>query len=78
MVNQPLVKFLYNIFKSKKFDVRLIGNIGKPPLKEKRIEKNTIFIIEHHLTKYFIINILNRLRSYFKSKYRSFRKAQKY
>ena len=39
-------QILYNIFKSKKFDVRLIGNIGKPPLKEKRIEKNTIFIIE--------------------------------
>ncbi len=39
-------QMLYNIFKSKKFDVRLIGNIGKPPLKEKRIKKNTIFIIE--------------------------------
>ena len=37
---------LYNIFKLKKFDVRLVGNIGKPPLKEKKIKKNTIFIIE--------------------------------
>ena len=37
---------LYNIFKSKKLDVRLVGNIGKPPLKETRIKKQTIFIIE--------------------------------
>ena len=37
---------LYNIFKSKKLDVRLVGNIGKPPLKETRINKETIFIIE--------------------------------
>ena len=37
---------LYEIFKSKKLDVRLVGNIGKPPLKETRIKKKTIFIIE--------------------------------
>ncbi len=37
---------LYNIFKSKKFDTRLVGNIGKPPLKETNIKKKTIFIIE--------------------------------
>ena len=36
---------LYNIFKLKNLDVRLVGNIGKPPLKEKKIKK-TIFIIE--------------------------------
>ena len=27
----------YNIFKSKKFDVRLVGNIGKSPLEEKKL-----------------------------------------
>ena len=37
---------LYNIFKLKKLDVRLVGNIGKSPLQEKKIKKNTIFIIE--------------------------------
>ena len=39
-------QMLYNIFKLKNLDVRLVGNIGKPPLKEKNIKKNTIFIIE--------------------------------
>ena len=37
---------LYNILKSKKLDVRLVGNIGKPPLKETGIKKKTIFIVE--------------------------------
>ena len=39
-------QMLYNIFKLKKLDVRLVGNIGKPPLQEKKIKKNTIFIVE--------------------------------
>ena len=39
-------QMLYNILKLKNLDVRLVGNIGKPPLKEKNIKKNTIFIIE--------------------------------
>ncbi len=39
-------QMLYNIFKSKKKDVRLVGNIGKPPLQEKKIKKDTIFIVE--------------------------------
>ena len=39
-------QMLYNIFKLKNLDVRLVGNIGKPPLKEKKIKKKTIFIIE--------------------------------
>ena len=39
-------QMLYNIFKLQKLDVRLVGNIGKPPLKEKKIKKKTIFIIE--------------------------------
>ena len=30
---------LYNIFKLKKYDVRLVGNIGKSPLKEKKSKK---------------------------------------
>jgi len=37
---------LYSIFKLKKFDVRLVGNIGKSPLEEKKINNKTIFIIE--------------------------------
>ena len=39
-------QMLYNIFRSKKLDVRLVGNIGKSPLKEKKIKSDTIFIIE--------------------------------
>ena len=39
-------QMLYNIFNLRKFDVRLVGNIGKPPLKEKKIRKKTIFVIE--------------------------------
>ncbi len=37
---------LFNIFKSRNLDVRLVGNIGNPPLLEKNIKKRTIFIIE--------------------------------
>ena len=37
---------LYKIFKSKRLDIRLVGNIGKPPLRELNIKKKTIFIIE--------------------------------
>ena len=32
-------QMLYNIFKLKNLDVRLVGNIGKPPLKETKIKK---------------------------------------
>ena len=39
-------QMLYNIFKLKKYDVRLVGNIGRSPLEEKKIKKRTIFIIE--------------------------------
>ena len=37
---------LYEILKSQKLDVRLVGNFGNPPLLEKKIKKQTIFIIE--------------------------------
>ncbi len=39
-------QLLYKIFKSEKADVRLVGNIGKPALKETNIKKKTIFIVE--------------------------------
>ena len=39
-------QILYDIFRSKKLDVRLVGNIGQPPLQEKKIKQNTIFIVE--------------------------------
>ena len=39
-------QMLFNIFKSNKLDVRLVGNIGRPPLVEKDINTKTIFIIE--------------------------------
>ena len=39
-------QMLYDILRIKKKDVRLVGNIGKPPLQEKKIKKNTIFIVE--------------------------------
>ena len=37
---------LFKIFRSIRADVRLVGNIGNPPLKEKKISPQTIFIIE--------------------------------
>ncbi len=39
-------KLLYDVLKRHKKDVRLIGNIGKPVLSEKKINKNTEFVIE--------------------------------
>ena len=39
-------QMLFKIFKSNYKDVRLVGNIGNPPLFEKNIKKKTIFIIE--------------------------------
>ena len=39
-------QMIYEIFKSNKFDIKLVGNIGKPPLQERNISKRTIFIIE--------------------------------
>ena len=39
-------RMIYDIFKSNNFDVKLVGNIGKPPLEEKNISKRTIFIVE--------------------------------
>ena len=38
-------QMLYNIFNLRNLDVRLVGNIGKPPLTETKIKK-TIFVIE--------------------------------
>ena len=39
-------KLLYDILKEQKKDVRLVGNIGNPILLEKKIKKNTLFVIE--------------------------------
>tara|TARA_B110000003_G_scaffold273440_1_gene311177 strand:+ start:8 stop:1306 length:1299 start_codon:yes stop_codon:yes gene_type:complete len=39
-------KILYEILHFKKFDVRLVGNIGNPILAEKNITNKTIFVIE--------------------------------
>ena len=39
-------QMLYNIFNLRNLDVRLVGNIGKSPLKETKIKKKTIFVIE--------------------------------
>ena len=39
-------KLLHEVLKNNKKDVRLTGNIGYPILLEKKIKKNTIFIIE--------------------------------
>ncbi|WP_415286064.1 UDP-N-acetylmuramoyl-L-alanine--D-glutamate ligase [Candidatus Pelagibacter sp. Uisw_104] len=39
-------KLLFNILKDQKKDVRLVGNIGNPILLEKKIKKDTIFVIE--------------------------------
>ncbi len=39
-------KLLYDILKKHHYDTRLAGNIGNPILEEKRVTKNTIFVIE--------------------------------
>ncbi len=39
-------KLIYDIFKKHKYDVRLVGNIGKPILNEKNIKNSTLFVIE--------------------------------
>ena len=39
-------KLLYDILKDQKKDVRLVGNIGNPILLEKKIKKDTLFVIE--------------------------------
>ena len=39
-------KLLYEILKNHNYDVRLTGNIGKPILKEIKVTKKTIFVVE--------------------------------
>ncbi len=39
-------KILHKVLQKKKFDVRLVGNIGNPILLEKNITNKTIFVIE--------------------------------
>ena len=39
-------KILHEVLSDQKYDCRLIGNIGNPALSEKKITKNTIFVIE--------------------------------
>ncbi len=55
-------KLLYEIIKNHKKDVRLVGNIGNPILLEKKINPETIFIIEAssyqiEYSRYFKTNI---------------------
>jgi UDP-N-acetylmuramoylalanine--D-glutamate ligase len=39
-------KILHDILSDQNYDCRLIGNIGNPALSEKKITKNTVFVIE--------------------------------
>ena len=39
-------KILHEVLSDQNYDCRLIGNIGNPALSEKKINKNTIFVIE--------------------------------
>ncbi len=39
-------KLLYDILKNHYYDARLAGNIGNPILNEKKVKKNTIFVVE--------------------------------
>jgi UDP-N-acetylmuramoylalanine--D-glutamate ligase len=39
-------KILYEVLKDQKIDVRLVGNIGNPILLEKKVTKQTVFVIE--------------------------------
>ena len=56
---------LYNIFKSKKLDVRLVGNIGKSPLEETNIKKKLSLLLRLHLIKYFTTSILKLITQLF-------------
>tara|TARA_B100000674_G_scaffold97968_1_gene70777 strand:+ start:3529 stop:4836 length:1308 start_codon:yes stop_codon:yes gene_type:complete len=51
-------EMLYKIFKLNNLDVRLVGNIGNPPLLEKNIKKKTIFIIEASSYQIYYSNYL--------------------
>ena len=55
-------KLLHDLLKNNKMDVRLTGNIGHPILMERKIKKNTIFVIE--ASSYQL-----DYSQYFKSKY---------
>ncbi len=55
-------KLLHDLLKNNKMDVRLTGNIGYPILMEKKIKKNTIFVVE--ASSYQL-----DYSKYFKSKY---------
>ena len=39
-------QILYEILHKQKFDVKLVGNIGRPILSVKNIKKKTLFVIE--------------------------------
>ena len=39
-------QLMYKVLSNQKFDVKLVGNIGKPVLSAKNVKKKTIFIIE--------------------------------
>jgi UDP-N-acetylmuramoylalanine--D-glutamate ligase len=39
-------KILYEVLKDQKVDVRLVGNIGNPVLLEKKVTKQTVFVVE--------------------------------
>ena len=39
-------QLLYKVLSNNKFDVKLVGNIGKPILSVKNVKKKTIFVIE--------------------------------
>ena len=53
-------KLLYDLLKNNKMDVRLTGNIGYPILMEKKIKKNTIFVIEALHINLIIVSILSQ------------------
>ena len=46
MEKSTTAKILYEVLKDQKIDVRLVGNIGNPILSEKKVTKQTVFVIE--------------------------------
>ena len=55
-------KLIYEILKYAKKDVRLVGNIGKPVLNERKVKPKTIFVIEAssyqiEYSKYYVTDI---------------------
>ena len=52
-------QLLYEVLRKQKFDVRLVGNIGKPILSTRNIKKKQYLLLKLHHTNLNIVKFLN-------------------